>query len=91
MRRTMWRGNVLALIGAGYLVVLAVFIGLVVAGCPVGDAAEIVTAPLMALIGGSLAISKDLIAADDSGKGADYPVDHEEHQRPQESDSVEPE
>ena len=50
----------------GYALTLVVFIVLVFAeGMKVGEAYEIVAGPFMALVGGSLAIAKDLINADD--------------------------
>ena len=60
-----WRKNVLALVGTGYFVTLVVFVALVTTKTmTVDDAYTIIAGPLMALIGGSLAIAKDLIAAD---------------------------
>lgn len=65
-----WRKNVLTLILSGYTVVLVIFIAIVM---KTGDksgamsvenmsrAYDLIKEPLMALIGGSLAISKDLI------------------------------
>ena len=64
----MWkkiRPNVLVLVGSGYLAILAIFIAMVWGGdLDTPTAYDVVKGPLMALIGGSLAISKDLI--DDS-------------------------
>ena len=70
IRRTPIRTNVLALMLAGYLVVLAMFLILVLWAeqLTVEEAYEIVQAPLMALIGGSLAISKDLIPLGDDNR-----------------------
>ena len=61
-----WRKNVLVLVGMGYALTLIVFIVLVFkTSMTVGEAYEIVAGPFMALVGGSLAIAKDLINADD--------------------------
>ena len=80
MKRTPLRTNVLALMGAGYLVVLVVFSVLVVGAkdISVEDAYKVVQGPLMALIGGSLAISKDLIPMF-NGKSDDTNDDHADH------------
>ena len=60
-----WRKNVLVLVGAGYFVTLVIFVALVTTKTvTVDEAYNIIAGPLMALIGGSLAIAKDLIAAD---------------------------
>lgn len=65
-----WKGqlrlrlNVLILVLAGYAAVTAVFFGLTVNGINDTAAADIVNGPLMALIGGSLAIAKDLLGTD---------------------------
>lgn len=58
------RLNVLILVLAGYAAVTAVFFGLTVNGINDAAAADIVNGPLMALIGGSLAIAKDLLGTD---------------------------
>ena len=63
------RPNVLILVGLGYLTVFAIFVIMVLNGekdvkIAISTAYDIVKGPLMALIGGSLAISKDLL--DDS-------------------------
>lgn len=64
-RMTPLRINVLLLIGAGYLSILIIFWKTAVyGGMDVEEAYEVVKGPLMALIGGSLAISKDLIPLD---------------------------
>ena len=56
------RINVLILIGIGYVSLLIMFLTMVWRGGMDADSAyEVVKGPLMALIGGSLAISKDLI------------------------------
>ena len=64
--RLPWRKNVLLLVGFAYLAILAVFGGIMLAGSPctikdAADAYDTIKEPLMAVIGGSLAISKDLI------------------------------
>lgn len=57
-----WRKNVLCLVIAGYVTLLLIFGAMVWKGGMTAEAAyEVVKGPLMALIGGSLAISKDLI------------------------------
>lgn len=61
-RKIPWRKNVLVLVGAGYFVVLFVFGSLLYkGGMTVAEAYNVVEGPLMALIGGSLALSKDLV------------------------------
>ncbi len=64
------RTNVLVLMLAGYLTVLLIFILLVFGSdeVDVTMAYDIVKGPLMALVGGSLAISKDLIPYKDNSK-----------------------
>lgn len=57
-----WRKNVLTLVLAGYATVLFMFYWMVQGGgLTAEEAYNIVEAPLMAIVGGSLAISKDLI------------------------------
>lgn len=64
------RWNVLILVGLGYISVLIVFVVLTLNNnFTAQDAFNIVDGPLMALIGGSLAISKDLINDDDLNRG----------------------
>ena len=64
--KILWRKNVLTLVGMGYAATGFVFFMLVYkAEMKVDDAYDIVNAPLMALIGGSLALAKDLVRADD--------------------------
>ena len=67
MRRTVFRTNVVVLVGAGYVSLLFMFIGMVwwPGGMSAEAAYDVVQGPLMALIGGSLAISKDLIPLDE--------------------------
>jgi len=62
-----WRKNVLALVGMGYMLMATVFLMLIFHGGMTADGAyDIVNGPIMALIGGSLAIAKDLIDGDQS-------------------------
>lgn len=57
-----WRKNVLFLVSAGYVTLLIIFGAMMwPGGVEAAVAYEVVKSPLMALIGGSLAISKDLI------------------------------
>lgn len=57
-----WRRNVLALVAMGYVAILIVFLTLAFFGCMAAETAyDVVKGPLMALIGGSLALSKDLV------------------------------
>ena len=59
-----WRKNVLTLVGAGYGTILIVF-GVLAAGeLKAPEAYDAVQGPLMALVGGSLAIAKDLLQLD---------------------------
>lgn len=61
------RWNVLILVGSGYVTLLVFFLLMVWRGGMTPESAyEVVKGPLMALIGGSLAISKDLIPLGDS-------------------------
>ncbi len=64
--RTPLRANVLMLVGAGYATLLIMFCVMAYGGVMAESAYEVVMGPLMALIGGSLAISKDLIPLGDS-------------------------
>ncbi len=59
-----WRKNVLFLVSAGYATVLFVFSLLAAGDLTAAQAYDAVQGPLMALIGGSLAIAKDLIQLD---------------------------
>ena len=60
-----WRKNVLTLVLAGYATVVVALLLLVFGGkFSAAEAYELIQSPLMALIGGSLAIAKDLIQAD---------------------------
>ena len=62
-----YRKNVLILVGVGYSTLLLIFFFMMWPGGTTAEIAyEVVKGPLMALIGGSLAISKDLINLDAS-------------------------
>jgi len=75
-KRNPLRINVLALILTGYGVVLFIFGGLAWGdGMTAEEAYEIVQGPLMTLIGGSLALAKDLIRTDDVKSTPKQPVD----------------
>ena len=65
-----WRKNVLMLVGFGYATVVIIFIGVACSTATVAQAADIVQGPLLALIGGSLAISKDLVQLDKEEESA---------------------
>ncbi|MCY4283965.1 MAG: hypothetical protein OXC65_01340 [Thiotrichales bacterium] len=61
-----WRKNVLVLVLMGYGATLFIFALLMwVKDMDASGAYDIVSAPLMALVGGSLAIAKDLIGSED--------------------------
>ena len=61
-----WRRNVLTLVISGYAILFFIFVAMMWPGEMKPDVAyEVVKGPLMALIGGSLAIAKDLINVDD--------------------------
>ncbi|MYC81518.1 MAG: hypothetical protein F4X19_05420 [Acidobacteria bacterium] len=84
-----WRKNVLVLMGAGYAAVVVIFGAMVWPGKMTPEQAyEVVKGPLMALIGGSLAISKDLIpfgistGADDRGDGHTHKDEHKRQDKP---------
>ena len=67
MRKVVKRFNVLYLMTAAYLVLLILFMAMAFTkDLTALDAWNMLEAPLMALIGGTLAISKDLISGDDS-------------------------
>ena len=81
-----WRKNVLVLVGAGYAIIFFVFLMLLFkGGMKVSEAYDIINGPVMALIGGSLAIAKDLINADDESRidhNPDDDTDKTQEQRP---------
>ena len=58
----------MALIGCGYALLALIVVALAFAGNSVLEAVGAIKEPLMALVGGSLALSKDLIS-DDDGPG----------------------
>ena len=67
MQKTPIRTNVLLLVGGGYFALLFMFTVMAIWGeMKIEEAYEVVKGPLMALIGGSLAISKDLIPLGDT-------------------------
>ena len=72
MHNIPWRKNVLTLVISGYIVVMVMFLFMVLKGDmkPTG-AYDLIQGALMALIGGSLAISKDLIPLTDDEAGGD--------------------
>lgn len=73
-----WRKNVLALVGTGYALTFFVFLMLLFkGGMAVEEAYNVVNGPLMALIGGSLAIAKDLINADDASQAEQNSAQHQ--------------
>ena len=61
-----WRKNIIIVIGGGYLAVLIVF-GVLAYVTP-KEAFGAIEGPLMALIGGSLAVAKDLVDSPSSEK-----------------------
>ena len=70
MHNIPWRKNVLTLVISGYIVVLVMFLLMVLKGnMNPTDAYDLIQGALMALIGGSLAISKDLIPLTDDEAG----------------------
>ena len=66
MQKFPWRKNIITVIGGGYLAVLIIF-GVLACVAP-ASAFEAVEGPLMALIGGSLAVAKDLVDTPSSPK-----------------------
>lgn len=59
------RINVIILVLSGYAVVFLTFVAMMLTGKDLVKSYSAIEAPLMALIGGSLTISKDLINGDD--------------------------
>ena len=77
-----WRKNVLSLVIAGYLTLLLMFGAMVWKGkMTAEDAYEVVKGPLMALIGGTLAISKDLIPLGIGSESRNERTDEDNQQR----------
>ena len=73
-----WRKNVLLLVLSGYAVILVIFMAMMWPGnITAKDAYDVLEGPLMALIGGSLALAKDLID-DPSENSGDQKGDDEE-------------
>ena len=58
------RKNVIVLVGLGYFTVMVGFVAMLFGGLGAHDAYDSIKEPLMALIGGSLALSKDVLNAD---------------------------
>ena len=63
----MLRFNVLTLIFFGYGLIALIFLCLVLIGEHPDDSYEVLKEPIMTMIGGTLAIAKDLIPAQKSG------------------------
>lgn len=60
-----WRINVLVLIGSGFFTIMVIFSLMVWKGsCTPSSAYEVIESPLMALIGGSVAVAKDVLNLD---------------------------
>lgn len=65
LHRRTFRLNVLVLAGLGYSTILIMFTAMTWKGGLSADVAyDVIEGPLMALIGGSIAIAKDLISVD---------------------------
>ena len=63
------RGNVLILVGLGYATITVGFATMIYSGGAPADVYDTIKEPLMALIGGSLALAKDVLGADDDTSG----------------------
>lgn len=75
-----WRKNVLWLVSFGYVATVGIFCVLVFVSKMDADAAfNIIQGPLMALIGGTLAIAKDLLQLDQSEESKGPQQDPEEN------------
>ena len=80
-----WRKNVLYLVTLGYGAIIVMFASVCIGGgVSAKDAYDMLEGPLMALIGGSLAISKDLVPL---GNGSDSPDRSDEGGRKTEDDT----
>ena len=94
MQKTPIRTNVLLLVGGGYFALLFMFTVMAIWGeMKIEEAYEVVKGPLMALIGGSLAISKDLIPLGDTSSTeslTDHHPNNKESQEGNESGSEKP-
>ena len=74
--RRPWRQNVLLLFAFGYLAVVVVFCLLAFgpqSDLTVAEAGDMVQGPLMALVGGSIAVAKDLLQMDRDDSADDEP------------------
>ena len=60
-----FRPNILILMGFAYSTTLAGFVTLVYTGASPDAAYEAIKSPLMALIGGTIGVAKDVLKADD--------------------------
>ncbi len=70
-----WRKNVLMLFLMGYALLAIIFCCLVFgANMTIDNAYQLIDAPVMALIGGSIAISKDLIEGDNPSPSPPKPL-----------------
>ena len=68
------RRNVLILVSYGYIATLLAFVVMVFYGGMTPDNAyDLIQGPLMTLIGGSLAIAKDLLNSEDESVGSPPP------------------
>ncbi len=56
-----WRKNALALIGMAYLALVVIALGLVAADETLDRVYDAIDEPLMVLIGGSIALAKDIV------------------------------
>jgi len=69
---------------------LFVFLALLLkGGIKVAEAYDIISGPVMALIGGSLAIAKDLINADDESSKTEQDTDNKQNNRKDEESANE--
>lgn len=78
------RINVVILVGLGYFTLLVMFIAMAWGGMTVEEAYEVVKGPFMALIGGSLAISKDLL--DNPSSTPEKPINEQRNNEDQQRD-----
>ena len=60
-KRIRWRKNVLMLFGVAYASMFGLFLGMAFFGVSADKAYELVSVPFVALVGGTLAIVKDLL------------------------------
>lgn len=59
--KILWRKNVLTLMLVAYLSIFLIFVVMVLCGVDAKDAYDKISVPFVALIGGTLAITKDLL------------------------------